>query len=78
MWWLASPTTEIIDHRQTNLQNARDTNPTSDSITNARAAAGITARWMGRSAAGEMVEPGVDLRVHNAGTEGSSETCDRV
>lgn len=77
MWWLASPLADIIDHGQTNLQNTSDTNVTSDSITNARATAGITTRWMGRSMIREMVDPGVDLRVHNTGTEGSSETCDR-
>jgi len=56
------------------LQNTRDTNTTREGVTDARAAAGITTRWMGRSTAGEMVEPGVNLRVHNAGAEGGGET----
>lgn len=42
-------------------------------VTIAGAATGITARWMGRSTVGEMIKPGVVLRVHNTGAEGNSE-----
>lgn len=61
---------DVIGSEQTNLQNTRNTDPASKSIANTRAPTGITTRWVGRSAVGEMVEPGVNLRVHNAGAEG--------
>jgi len=71
---LSSPTTKISDHERTNLQNTSNTDAASDSVTEAGATTGITTRWMGRSTVGKVIKPGVDLGVHNAGTEGGSET----
>lgn len=74
---LSALTIETRVERQTNLQETRNTNATSDSIPKASTGASITAGWMGGSTVGEMVESATNLRVDNAGAEGSGETWEQ-
>lgn len=56
------------------LQEARNTNATSDGVSKTSTSAGITTIRVGSPTVVEVVEPAAELRVHNAGTEGGGET----
>lgn len=71
---LSFPKTGTGDNVETNLQNTSNATVESDTIADARAGTDIATRRMGGSAVGEMVNPRVDLRVHNTGTAGGGET----
>jgi len=56
------------------LDEVANVTAASENIAQTGDAAGFATRRVGRSTVGEMIEPGVDLGTHDAGTEGSGET----
>lgn len=60
------------------LQDTGNTAVGSNSISDTRTGAGFATSWMGGSSVDQVVNPAVDLRIHNAGTEGSNETSAAV
>jgi len=75
---MVSSPSEIGNHGETNPQNTSDTTVESEAISDTIAADSLTTRGVGRSMAGEMFNPAVDLRVHDAGTTSGGETWDRT
>lgn len=65
---------KVNSRRQTNLQEARNANAASDGVSKTSTSEGFTTIRVGSPTVVEVVEPGSELRVHNAGTEGGGET----
>jgi len=74
---VSSPIVETSGHGETNLHEKSCATTAGESIAQTRDTVGIATRRVGVSTVGEVIKPGVDIGIHDAGTEGGGEAWDR-